>query len=113
SVHGDVLDRLGHGTAVTAAIHEKAPGAELHIIRVFHASLSTNVEALVQALEWAIGRGMRLVNLSLGTANVENAKPLAESVEHAVEAGVTIVSARADGSRIWFPGSLPGVIGVE
>jgi len=113
SLHGDVLDRLGHGTAVTAAIHEKAPRAELYIIRVFHGSLSTNIEALIQALDWAIDRGMRLVNLSLGTANPENAKPLAEAVARAAAAGVTIVSARADGSRIWFPGSLPGVVGVE
>src|SRR5690606_29917176 len=64
SEHGDLLDRLGHGTAVAAAIHEKAPEAEIHIARVFHSTLSTNVESLVQALDWAAGAGVRLVNLS-------------------------------------------------
>ena len=31
----DVLDRLGHGTAVAAAIREKAPGVELLSVKVF------------------------------------------------------------------------------
>ena len=39
----DYLDRLGHGTAVTAAIREKAPDAELFAVKVFDRSLSTNV----------------------------------------------------------------------
>src|SRR5690606_4243261 len=36
-VHGDpaadVVDRLGHGTAVAAAIHEKAPDAEIWTVK--------------------------------------------------------------------------------
>lgn len=110
--HGDVVDRLGHGTAVVAAIHEKAPGAEIHVVRVFHESLSTSVEALLAALDWAVDRGVRLVNLSLGTANPKNAPALQAAATRARGAGTLVVAASMDGSRIWYPGSLEGAVGV-
>ncbi|HUE97585.1 MAG TPA: S8 family serine peptidase [Longimicrobiaceae bacterium] len=110
--HGDVVDRLGHGTAVAAAIHEKAPDAEIHIARVFHDALATSVEALLAAMDWALARGVRLINLSLGTANPESGPPLLEAVECARRAGAIVVSAREGAGRTWYPGSLPGAIGV-
>jgi hypothetical protein len=112
-VHDDLVDRLGHGTAVVAAIQEKAPGAEVHVVRVFHGTLSTNVEALVQALDWATERGIRLVNLSLGTANAGNAGALLRAVDRGREAGAILVSAHAHRGNPWYPGCLPGVIGVS
>ena len=68
---GDVsagyVDRIGHGTAVFAAIHEKSPGAELYAVRVFEDRLRTRVRALVAAIDWAAERRVRVVNLSLST----------------------------------------------
>lgn len=108
----DVIDALGHGTAVVGAIQEKAPDAEIYVVKVFDRSLSTTVEALVRALEWAVARGVRLVNLSLGTANPESAPLLAAAAREAARAGTLVVSAREHGGRAWYPGSLPGVVGV-
>src|SRR5690606_20485737 len=99
-------------TAVAAAIHEKAPEAEIHIARVFHSTLSTNVESLVQALDWAAGAGVRLVNLSLGTANPDNVPPLAEAVERLRSRGSILVSAGSQAGRTWYPGGLSGVVSV-
>jgi hypothetical protein len=65
----DFLDRLGHGTAVAGAIREKAPDAELYAVKVFDRRLSTNVDALIRAVEWCIEHQMDLINLSLGTHN--------------------------------------------
>ena len=66
-VHPDYVDRLGHGTAVTAAIREKASGAQIFAIKVFWRSLATNVETLVRGIELAAARGADVINLSLGT----------------------------------------------
>ena len=108
----DYLDRLGHGTAVTAAIKEKAPGAELLAVKVFGDRLATSCTALVRAIEWAAERRARLINLSLGTANPAHEARLSEAVEGAAERGSLVVSAQeCDGVR-WLPGSLPGAIGV-
>lgn len=108
----DYVDRLGHGTAAAAAIHEKAPEAELYAVKVFDGELATTVPTLVKAMDWASSRGIRLVNLSLGTPNDFRAPELAPAVERAVAAGTIIVSAHEHDDRLWYPGSMPGVVGV-
>ena len=110
--HEDYADRLGHGTAVAAAIYEKAPSAEIYAIKVFEESLATSVPTLVRAIDWASERGVRLVNLSLGTPNDFRADDLAPAVERAIERGTIIVSAHEHDGRPMYPGCLSGVVGV-
>ena len=50
------MDRLGHGTAVTAAIREKAPDASIIAIKVFWNTLSTDVSSLVRGIDEACAR---------------------------------------------------------
>ena len=66
----DYVDRIGHGTAVMAAIREKAPAADCYAVRIFDGRLSTTASTLVAAIDWAIGARVDIVNLSLGTAYV-------------------------------------------
>jgi hypothetical protein len=109
---GDFVDRLGHGTAAAAAIHEKAPAAELWAVKVFDRELATTVGTLARAIDWASERGMRLVNLSLGTPNEFRIPELAPAVERAARRGSIIVSVHELDGVLWYPGSLPGVVGV-
>jgi subtilisin family serine protease len=113
TTEADYVDRNGHGTAVTAAIKEKAPAAELYAVRIFEERLSGNIAALLRAIDWAADAGMHLVNLSLGTANVTHEVALRDSVRRAVDRGALIVAARDDDGVSWLPGSLPGVIPVQ
>src|SRR5476649_788996 len=66
------VDHLGHGTAVTAAIREKAPEADILAIKVFWQSLATDVATLVRAIDEAAARGAAVINLSLGTADMRH-----------------------------------------
>jgi hypothetical protein len=109
---GDWVDRIGHGTAAAAAIHEKAPDVELWAVKVFDRELATTVSTLVRAIDWASERGVRLVNLSLGTPNDFRIPELAPAVERAIGRGTIIVSAHRHDGRLWYPGSMPGVVGV-
>lgn len=103
------IDRLGHGTAVAAAIHEKAPAAEIVCIQVFDRELAATGRALVAAIEYGIDAGARIINLSLGTTNRDHEPALTAVVARAVAAGVIVVAAgEQDGVR-WLPGALPGV----
>ena len=111
--HADYVDRLGHGTAVMAAINEKAPDAELFAVKVFDRALSTNVASLVAGIDWAAKAGVHLVNLSLGTSRQVHEQALREAVHRASARGTLIVSAYDDGEARWLPGSLPGVIPVR
>jgi subtilisin family serine protease len=112
-LHPDYLDRLGHGTAVTAAIKEKAPDVELYAVKVFDRSLATRITTLVAAIDWAAAEKMHLANLSLGTSRLEHEAVLQRAIERAAARGLTIVAARDDEGVRWLPGSLPGVIPVQ
>ena len=98
----DFLDRLGHGTAVMAAIQEKAPGAEYFAVRIFDRELRTNIDTLLAAIQWSVDQKMDIVNLSLGTSNPAHAEKFAPLLAHAI----FISPAGA------YPGDLPGVIRV-
>jgi hypothetical protein len=99
----DYSDRLGHGTAVMAAIQEKAPEAEYYALKVFHQALRTKIEFILEALDWCLENQIQIVNLSLGTSNPAHAEKFARYIPH-----LTLVSAAGS-----LPGTLPGVIAVE
>jgi subtilisin family serine protease len=119
AIHGDgsfdddYVDRLGHGTAVTAAIREKAPGAEIFVIKVFWRSLATDTATLVRAIDEASGRGAGVINLSLGTAEAQHRDTLAAAVARAVDRAALIVAAVEDAGLRWWPGSLEHVVPVR
>lgn len=109
----DYTDRVGHGTAVMAAIREKAPAADCYAIRIFDDRLTASASRLIAAINWAIAARVHIINLSLGTANVDHADVFAETVARAEAAGVAIVAAREDAGVRWLPGAIPGVVQVQ
>jgi hypothetical protein len=112
-LHDDYVDRLGHGTAVTAVIREKAPEAEIWAVKVFDRELHATGAALVAALQWARAMRVDIVNLSLGTTNIDYEQALGEEVRAARAEGVLIVAAAPEPDHRWLPGALPGVARVE
>ena len=105
-------DRLGHGTAVTAAIQEKAPGAICLPVRVFHEALKTTAQALITAIDWAAAQGVDIINLSLGSTNPAHAPAFAAAVERCRDAGSLIVAPYDVNELPCYPGSLAGVLSV-
>jgi len=109
----DFIDRIGHGTAVAAAIREKAPAAQMLAVKIFHQTLATNANVLARAIEWAADHGAQLINLSLGTANAARAEILADAVAHAAARGALVISAVEANGKPLFPGTLDSVAGVN
>lgn len=105
-------DYVGHGTAVLAAIKEKAPEAEYYVIKIYYRTLKTDIDILVRALDWAISERMGIINLSLGTRNLLHAPRFVPILEQAAKQGTVIVSAAETDSSALLPGSMPGVLGV-
>lgn len=108
----DTLDRLGHGTAVAAAIRERASDAELVPVRVLDRTLATSARLLARAITWAVDDGAQLVNLSFGTVNAEHVPLFEEALAHAAALGALVVAAARQDATVWYPGSLAGAVGV-
>lgn len=106
------IDRLGHGTAVAALIHHRAPQAHLFAVKIFHDALVTNLPTLLSAIDWCLDHDMDLINLSLGTTN-QNHRPAFEAAIARVQAqGRALISAAEMQNQPALPGILPGVIAV-
>jgi len=106
-------DVIGHGTAVMAAIKEKAPDAEYFAVRVFYSSLRTTVDLLLRGIEWSIANRIDVINLSLGTTNPAHRERFAPVIARALEKGPVLVSERDVDGTPALPGSMPGVVGVD
>lgn len=113
SLDDDFVDWLGHGTAVAAAIREKAPDAALVAVKVFWRALATDASSLVIGIDEASSRGAVVINLSLGTVNARHRTALQAAVERAGGRGAVVVSALDEGGVRWLPGSLDGVVPVR
>jgi subtilisin family serine protease len=109
----DLQDRLGHGTAVAAAIREKAPAVDLVAVKVFDRRLVTTGTALVAGIRWAIAQQVHLINLSLGTTNDAHREVLVAAVSEAEAAGALVVAAAPRPDATWLPGALPGIVAVD
>jgi len=113
ALNGDYVDRLGHGTAVAAAIREKAPDAEILAIKVFWRSLATDVATLSRAFDVAAANGAQVINVSLGTSDPQHRDELAAAIARAASAGAIVVAADEDRGVRWLPGALDGVVPVR
>lgn len=106
------LDHLGHGTAVTAAIQQRAPEARCIPVRVFREGLRASAAALISAIEWSVSERADIINLSLGSVNPAHEAAFADAVRTAYEAGVVIIAPCEVQGQACYPGALPDVIGV-
>ncbi len=109
----DYVDQSGHGTACTGIIHQIAPDAEIHIVRIFEQSLVADGRLLIEALQWAIGHGIDVVNLSLGTTDRQYFEPIQKLCQQAARENIILVAAAHNRGIESYPAILPDVIGVQ
>lgn len=104
-------DRLGHGTAVAAAIAGGDTAIGLVAIRVFDHEPVCPAAVLVGALRHALSFAPAIVNVSLGLvdASPEDAAAIAAVVRDLCASGCRVVAPFAAHGRPCLPGGLPPV----
>lgn len=138
-VGGSALrDEHGHGTFVAgliaAAVNNAegiaglAPSAELLIAKVVTADRNISVDAEARAIRWAVEKGARVINMSLGGVRDpldpgrDTFSPLeSAAIAYAVSRGVVVVAAVGNSDQApevpWryasYPAALPHVLGVS
>ena len=137
-VGGSADDPLGHGTFVSGLIAAELDNAEgvagmafparLLVARV--ATADGDIDAVVEAkaIRWAVNRGARVINLSIGglrdplnRSRDTYSQEEAEAIAYAHSKGAVVVASVGNGdsapSRPWpfasYPAALPHVIGVS
>jgi thermitase len=118
----DAVDRNGHGTHVAgliAAVADNgrgvagvAPSVRLLNARALDDRGDGTYADVIEALDWAVDQGARIVNLSL--AGDTPSEALAAAVSDAQARGVLVVAAAGNNgtSALTYPASLPGVLSV-
>ena len=101
-------DRLGHGSAIANIILERVPHCELLDARVFRAALRCSANAAAEGIDWLVGAGAQLINLSLGLRADRPA--LRAACARAIEARVLLVAAVPARGAAVYPGAYPGVL---
>jgi Subtilase family len=108
----DYRDALGHGTALAGILKFKAPEATVFAVKIFTDRLVTSIEILEAALRWAIENEMHVVNLSLGTVNLEHRARMVKVAAKAKRAGTLIAASSPPQRTDVLPAALDGVFGV-
>ncbi len=118
----DTIDRNGHGThiaGVIAAIQNNgvgtsgaAPGTQIVIARALDDGGSGTYADVIEAIDWSVAQGARVINLSF--TGTQASQALADAVSRAQSAGALVVAAAGNtgATTPTYPAALPGVLSV-
>jgi subtilisin family serine protease len=105
-------DLVGHGTACAGIIAGIAPAAELVSIRVLGADNRGKGRAVAAAVDWAIGEGIAVVNLSLSSRSEAMFATFHELADRAYFANVLLVCAANNVPGPSYPSLFAAVLSV-
>lgn len=105
-------DLFGHGTACAGIIVGLAPEVEIVSIRVLGADLKGKGIAFAAALDWAVKRGVQVVNLSLSSKSESLYGLFHELADEAYFNNVVLVSAANNVPGPSYPSLFSSVISV-
>lgn len=108
--HGTTMAVLIAGTGAGDGLHGLAPEAKILPVRMQQATGSDPVH-IADALKFAIARHVKVINMSLGTADTPG---MAAAVKQAEAADIVVVAAagNAGNGHVIIPAAYPGVVAV-
>lgn len=102
-----------HGTQVAGRILQGAVDAPVSVMALrVGPGPSLSLAAIVEAIDYAVNNGAKIINMSLGATVPYQA--LSEAVQRAINRGVIVVAAAGNSGTVTpnYPAALPGVISV-
>ena len=110
----DWVDVQGHGTHVAGVVRQTDPSARILPVRVFGSTGRASDSTIAEGIVWAVERGARVVNLSLGGTGTSLA--LETAINFARSRDVVVVASAGNhgekGSPVSYPAAYEPVIAV-
>lgn len=101
-----------HGTNCAMILEKYCSNCHLISIRILDENGRGKIQRIYPALEWCYKNEIRLVNLSLGTADFRDCEKLRFLINKFAVYGMIIVAATANSGFISYPAGFTNVIGV-
>lgn len=111
-VPDEPIDAVGHGTACAGIVHRLAPAATFLSVRVLGADNRGKGLAFAAGLDWAIGRGASIINLSLSSRSESMYGTLHDLADHAYFANALLVCAANNVAVASYPSLFSSVVSV-
>ena len=111
-VDDDGTDVVGHGTACAGIVHGLAPGAEIVSVRVLGPDNRAHGVAFAAALEWVIGQGIGIANLSLSSRRESLFAAFHDLADQAYFANTLLVGAANNVAGPSYPSLFASVVSV-
>ncbi len=106
-------DDNGHGSQMLGIITEQFPDARVISIKALDAKAKGSTSSIYAAIQYAIERGVSVINLSLSAYSTEENAALTEAVRQAADAGIYVVGAAGNKGRdvrYYTPGNIAGAV---
>jgi subtilisin len=111
-VPDEPIDMYGHATACAGIVIGLAPEVEIYSVRVLGADLRGKGSAFLAGLEWAVERGVQVMNLSLSSKSERLFPLFHEVVDDAYFKHVALVCAVNNVPGLSFPSTFSSVFSV-
>jgi subtilisin family serine protease len=105
-------DLCGHGTACAGIVRSLAPDCDLTSVRVLGAGFTGSGPILLAGLEWAVGQGFDVINMSLSTTKRQFAETLHDLADSAYFRRTMLVASAHNMPVESFPWRFSSVISV-
>jgi thermitase len=94
----------GHGTSVAGIVLQVAPRAKIMPLRVLGTDGTGETAHVIAAMDWAVAKGARVINMSLGTTKD---KALEKAIDSATKSGVLVVASAGNtgDENVTYPAS--------
>ncbi len=104
--HGSHVSGTVAGVDNTIGVIGVAPSANLYGIKVLNRSGRGTTSDIIEGMQWAVGHGMDVINMSLGTSSYVEAYEIA--TDAVLDAGVIMVCSAGNSGPDGEHGRLPG-----
>lgn len=106
-------DENGHGTAMLEAMKAQNPDVKVLSVKVLDKDGRGSVSSVYAGIRYSIDHGAGIISLSLAAVSSEQSRVIADVINEAINAGITVVASAGNGgynTKYFIPANIDGVL---